>query len=116
MLPVPPPDPPDPPEPLELLVPPPPEDEVLPLQPLNTSASKVSSIPELREDAGIAKFSTPKRETLLAGSDTVACLEPAAMRMLQHFFSDQLMVAEVMRSSFGKFLSRYSLPSAVIEP
>ena len=83
-------------------------------------ARTVSGMPELRMDEGIVEFVAPKREpkreTLLAGSDTVSCLEPAAIRVLQRFFGDQLMVAEVMRSSFGKFLSRYSLPSAVMEP
>ena len=73
-------------------------------------------MPELRVDAGIVEFVAPKREKLLAGSDTVWCLEPAAIRVLQHFVGDQLTVADVMRSSFGKFLSRYSLPSAVMEP
>jgi hypothetical protein len=77
----------------------------------------VSSIPELRDDAGSAEFAAAElEERELAGSDTVSCLEPAAMRVMQHPFRDQLMVAEVMRSSFGKFLSRYSLPNAVIEP
>jgi hypothetical protein len=43
----------------------------------------VSSIPELRDDAGSAEFAAAElEEKELAGSATVSCLEPAAIRVM----------------------------------